>query len=214
MHDYKCSSETHKICENSALCLLCDGERLFKNKALEQKAKREAKAQKEAEKKQALLRTHQKEKKEGMGFEKRVAKAWNTNVKSGPSKSKSQPVSKPRIQVDSGEARRQPNSGAMWHSKGDIKLAHALMECKERGSTNSKGEKQITIPKEWLDKMELEAFQEARDYWYLPFAFKGTDDIYLVKPFNHEMQIINDLRQAREYIEELEAKIKELEGED
>lgn len=200
---YKCSEEMHKVCTSNALCHLCDGKRLFKDPVAERKAKEEAKRQKQENKKQALLRTYEKEKKEGMGFEKRVAKKWNQNV--GRSPSKGTPSGKPRIQVD--EARRQPNSGAMWHSKGDIKLHHALMECKERGTTNAKGEKQITIPKEWLDKMEHEALQEARDYWYLPFAYKGSDDIYLVKPFDHEMQIVDELRQARLRIEELEAQL-------
>lgn len=207
--NYKCTSEMHRVCTNNALCHLCDGERLFKDPVAERKAKEEAKKQKQQEKKQAAFKTHQKEKKEGMGFEKRVAKAWNQTV--GTNRTRQPAASRPRIQVG-GEAQRQPNSGAMWHSKGDIKLHHALMECKERGTTNSKGEKQITIPKEWLDKMVKEAFQEGREYWYLPFAYKGSDDIYLVKPFDHEMQIINDLRQAREEIERLQERINELEG--
>lgn len=210
MGNYNCTSEMHRVCVNNALCHLCDGERLFKDPVAERKAKEEAKREKQQAKKQELLRTHSKEKKEGMGFEKRVAKQWNQTVGRSTTQKSTTGFTKPRIQVE--EAKRQPNSGAMWHSKGDIKLSHALMECKERGTTNARGEKQITIPKEWLDKMEKEAFQEARDFWYLPFGYKGSDDIYLIKPYDHEMQIINDLREARERIEELEARLKELEG--
>lgn len=227
MGNYNCTSEMHRVCVNNALCHLCDGERLFKDPVAERKAKEEAKRQKKADAKTAPLRTFQKEKKEGMGFEKRVQKAWNQTV--GRAGSNSKPPSKPRIgqEFDDakpssqpsrsvgrgktnptlGEARRQPNSGATWKAKGDIKLEHALMECKERGTLNGRGEKQIAIQKEWLDKMEVEAFKEARDYWYLPFAFKGSDDIYIVKPYDHEMQLIYELRAARERIEELEAQL-------
>lgn len=207
MASYKCSEEMHRRCIKNALCHLCDGVRLFKDPVAERKEKEKAKQEREQAKRNELLRTHQKEKKEGMGFEKRVAKQWNSNVKSG-SKQKPAKTSHPRLYVEPVEAKRQPNSGAMWHSKGDIKLSHALMECKERGTTNARGEKQITIPKEWLDKMEKEAFQESREYWYLPFGYKGSDDIYLVKPFDHEMQIINELRAAREEIERLEGLLK------
>ena len=109
------------------------------------------------------------------------------------------------------EAQRQFNSGAFWHSKGDIKLEHALMECKERGTTNARGEKQITIPKLWLEKQEKEAFQENRPYWYIPFGYKNDPSIYLVKPYDHEIEMIYEMRQSREEIERLQARVKELE---
>jgi hypothetical protein len=221
MAHYSCTSEMHRVCVNNALCHLCDGKRLFKDPKADRKAKEEAKQEKKAEQKSALLRTYSKEKKEGMGFEKRVQKEWNQTMgrpSSGDTSPNGKKVGqgKPRIDVGSvpngrgkpnpalGEARRQPNSGATWKAKGDIKLYHALMECKERGTLTAKGEKQIAIMKEWLDKMVIEAYKEARDYWYLPFGFKGSDDIYIVKPFDHEMQLIYELRVARERIEELE----------
>ena len=102
------------------------------------------------------------------------------------------------------EARQQSNSGAMWYAKGDIILDHALMECKERGSVNARGEKTITIPKAWLEKQEVEAYQEKRDYWYLPFGYKNSEDIYLIKPFDHEMELIAEIRSLRKKIDELE----------
>jgi hypothetical protein len=205
----------HSVCSNNAICHLCDGKRLFKDPVAERKAKQDARDQKVKEQKNALLRTYSKEKKEGMGFEKRVQKKWNQKLGGSTSK----PVAKPRIDVTPAqknktarpynEAKRQPNSGATWAAKGDIKLEHALMECKERGTMTSKGEKQIAIMKDWLDKMVIEAFKEGRDYWYLPFGFKGDDDIYLVKPYDHEMHLIYELRQAHERIAELEEMIKE-----
>lgn len=237
MKRYKCNEEMHSRCSNNALCHLCDGIALFKDpKAEFQEKMRVREENKEAEK-HAIVKSYKKEKKEGMGFEKRVAGAWNSKF---GDKKKKKPVAKPRISVDfddepeeveedegvvapdflgvtpkpvkkyeKPEAQRQVNSGAMWHSKGDIKLHHALMECKERGSTNSRGEKTISIPKAWLEKQELEAFQEQRPYWYLPFGYKNDEAIYLIKPYDHELELVFELRQAREEIERLQ---KELEG--
>lgn len=234
---YKCTTEIHNKCENNALCHLCDGESLYKNTS---EVKKQKWAQRELNKqaeKDALLKVHKKEKKEGMGFEKRVASQWNN--KFGGKKKK---VAKPRLdtlieeeeeiledestsiptfigttrpaakppKVPRPEAQRQFNSGAFWHSKGDIKLEHALLECKERGTTNSRGEKQITIPKLWIEKQEKEAFQEQRPYWYIPFGYKGDDGVYLVKSFDHEIEMIYEMRKAREEIEKLQKELEEV----
>lgn len=98
----------------------------------------------------------------------------------------------------SNEAQRQINSGALWFSKGDVTLDHALMEVKERGTKNARGEKTISIPKLWLEKQEDEATQEGKLFWYLPFAYKNDDRIYLVKPYEHEIQMVQDLRLLEE----------------
>lgn len=260
LKDYKCSYETHKKCENNAICHLCDGSSLYKNTSEIQAAKRAQKeANKEAEK-NALLKTHKEEKKEGMAFEKRVAQKWNQHMNKSQKVTdnglktfdKKKKVGKPRIDLSSimesnaneehqekveevfttklagyqptvknftpppkpsiqpVEAKRQINSGALWHSKGDIKLDHALMECKERGTVTARGAKTISIPKEWLDKQEKEAFQEQREYWYLPFGYKGDESIYLIKPYDHELEIIYELRQARETIEKLQEEIRKI----
>lgn len=240
MTKYKCSEEMHNRCENSAICHLCDGVALYKNTPELKKAKREQKELNKQVEKSALVKNYKKEKKEGMGFEKRVASQWNQKFGSTTKKK----VAKPRLDMladepgeeaidtaqdayvptflgtrppvrkttsaPKNEAKRQANSGAMWHSKGDIKLEHALMECKERGTTNARGEKQITIPKLWIEKQEKEAFQEQRPYWYIPFGYKGDDGVYLVKSYEHEMEMIYELRKAREEIERLSETIKEL----
>lgn len=111
------------------------------------------------------------------------------------------------------EATRQVNSGAMWHSKGDIKLEHALMEVKERGTVNGRGEKTISIPKEWLVKQEAEAFQEQKLFWYLPFAYKNDDQVYLIKPYEHEIQLIQDIRSLEEENERLRNQLNQLQKE-
>lgn len=220
MNDYLCSHEMHSRCANSALCHLCDGVRLFKDPVAEKAEKMRIREQKLRDKKTASFKTHDKEKKEGMGFEKKVAKQWNERMGSKAKK----PVAKPRFEVPSDkedylplptkpeapvkferqEAKRQPNSGAGWYAKGDIKLDHALMECKERGTVNARGEKQITIPRLWITKQEEEAFQEQRPYWYIPFGYKGDEEVYLIKSYNHEMELIFELRRAQEEIERLQ----------
>ena len=95
------------------------------------------------------------------------------------------------------EAKRQPNSGAMWYAKGDISFEHALMEVKERGTKNGRGEKTISIPKEWLDKQAEEAFLESKEFWYLAFAYKGDSDVYLIKPYDQEIELISELRKLQ-----------------
>jgi hypothetical protein len=242
MAKYKCSEDMHQRCTNNALCHLCDGETLFKDPVAERNEKlRVREENKEAEKK-APLKKYKQEKKEGMAFEKRVASQWNNKFSGGTKKKKPakprldmlldddreekvdvpdaplyqastiQPVQRKQA-APKVEAKRQANSGAMWHAKGDIKLEHALMECKERGTVNARGEKQITIPKLWIEKQEKEAFQEQRPFWYIPFGYKGDDGVYLVKSYNHEMEMIFELRKAREEIEKLQKELEALKNE-
>lgn len=101
------------------------------------------------------------------------------------------------------EAKRQPNSGAMWFAKGDIITSHALMEVKERGTVNGRGEKTITIPKEWLEKQEKEAFMENKPFWYVPFAYKNSEEIYVIKSFDHEIEMVKHIRELEKELEEL-----------
>lgn len=107
------------------------------------------------------------------------------------------------------EAKRQPNSGAMWFAKGDITLDHALMEVKERGTLNARGEKTISVPKEWLTKQADEAFQEGRNFWYLAFAYKNDEDIYLIKSYDQEIEMVKELRRLQEENEQLKKKLEE-----
>lgn len=116
---------------------------------------------------------------------------------------------KPKEEED--EAKRQPNSGAMWYAKGDISLEHALVEVKERGTVNSRGEKTISIPKLWLDKQAEEAFIEGKEFWYLAFAYKGSDDVYVIKPYDDEIEMvayIRKLQQENELLREINARFE------
>lgn len=108
------------------------------------------------------------------------------------------------------DAKQQKNSGAMWYAKGDIITMDYLMECKERGTVNARGEKTISIPKAWLDKQEQEAFQENRHFWLLPFRYKNDETIYVVKTLDQEIEMYQELIRLREEIQSLKSNVVEL----
>ncbi|SFJ63709.1 hypothetical protein SAMN02799624_05297 [Paenibacillus sp. UNC496MF] len=97
-------------------------------------------------------------------------------------------------------ARRQIASGAKHWALGDMiteeALTAALAEFKERGSLSAKGEKQITIKREWLEKLADEARQMKREFHFLPFAFSGDTKDYVVMEYDRLLayiQIIQSL---------------------
>lgn len=254
LNDYKCSQEIHAVCNNSALCHLCDGSRLYKNKAEEHARKMKQREQNKLNEKHAAFRTYKDEKKEGMAFENAVTNRWNAAFKQSKKETglfkqsdKKIKIQKPRIgAIDESDntprqervfddtimkqpsvslsslgattpknnkpivdARRQVNSGALWYAKGDVKTQEYLMECKERGTVNASGEKTISIPKSWLVKQEEEAFQENRPFWLLPFRYKNDNAIYLVKSFDQEIEMYQEIRRLRDKISELTSEFKE-----
>jgi len=189
----KCNEEMHSICLNNALCYLCDGQRLYKRpKWMEAKEKQEKRRAQGIKKKP----------KEGMSFEKRVQKTYNKRLSQNMPQSNNTRTG----------ARRRPNSGAIWCMPGDIVTEKELLECKERGSKTSKGKKTITIQKQQLEKIKLEAYQEKKDIWYYVFGFKECDDIYLVKDFEDELRMIQQIRMLKERILELEQQLEEEES--
>lgn len=54
-------------------------------------------------------------------------------------------------------AKTTPNSGAPWHSKGDLKNDTQLIEVK------STDKNQMTVHKEWLEKIRTEAIKIGRE---------------------------------------------------
>ena len=134
--------------------------------------------------KKPLKRVGPKKKKEGMDFEKRVTKKWN--------------------QANNNEARRRPNSGAIGNLPGDIATPQDLMECKERGSTTSKGEKNFTIELNWILKVQGEVASCGKSNWYIPFCFKNHDEIFLIKSFDHELELLQTIEQLQQRIKDLE----------
>jgi hypothetical protein len=137
-----------------------------------------------------------KERKEGMAFEKRGTKQYNQAVAAARA-----------------VARRQIASGALHFALGDMiteeELTAALAEFKERGSVDAKGNKQITIKKEWLDKLADEAREMGRDYYFLPFSFKGGDKDYVVLEYNILLSYIQTIQTLAEQVRLLQ---KQLEG--
>ena len=176
--DYKCTYEMYSICENNSKCYLCDGERLYK------RPKWMTLKEKELERKKSHA---SRKKKEGMSFEKKVAKKYNKAVS-------------PKKDI----ARRRPNSGAIWSMPGDIVTERELIECKERGTTTSKGERTISIPESHLNKIKEEAYLAKRNVWYYIFGYKGSDNIYLVKDYEDELRMIQQIEILKDRIKELE----------
>ncbi|UYX56037.1 hypothetical protein M3Y14_34210 (plasmid) [Bacillus thuringiensis] len=124
---------------------------------------------------------NKKEIKEGMVFEQRGTKKYNHAVKEAKD-----------------IARRQLASGALHFALGDMiteeALTAALAEFKERGTTDSRGAKQITIKKEWLTKLKEEARQMGRDYYFLPFTFKGSTDDYVAMEYDMLLRYIQTIQ--------------------
>lgn len=73
------------------------------------------------------------------------------------------------------EARRQMASGSMWMAKGDVVSEIFLIEAK----TKSKPSKSFSIKREWLDKIEEEAFLAGK-LPALAFSFGDNVDYFVV----------------------------------
>lgn len=128
---------------------------------------------------------NKKEVKEGMAFEQRGTKKYNHAVKEAKD-----------------IARRQLASGALHFALGDMiteeELTAALAEFKERGSVDSKGAKQITIKKEWLTKLQEESRQMGREYYFLPFTFKGSTEDYVAMEYDMLLRYIQTIQMLLE----------------
>lgn len=98
----------------------------------------------------------------GSAFEKKVIKKHNTAL-----------------------AKATINSGTFWMDKGDIKTEDFLIEAKDRGSL-----KQITIHKNWIEKINDEALMIDK-IPLLTFQFKQDEKIYAIMNYDDLMFIIN-----------------------
>lgn len=143
---------------------------------------------------------NKKEIKEGMAFEQRGTKRYNQQVKQAKD-----------------IARRQVASGALHFALGDMiteeELTASLAEFKERGSTDARGAKSITIKKEWLDKLKEEARQMNRNYYFLPFTFKGSDTDYVAMDYDILLSYIQTIQALHEHNQLLQQQINHLGGE-
>lgn len=107
-----------------------------------------------------------------------------------------------------GPARRQPNSGALWGRPGDIVTPDLLVECKERG-TKIRGEKSYTITREQLEKTAEEAILAAKPDWFLVFGFRNDPKMYVIRDFDSELRLLEEVRDLREQLIQLQTKDQE-----
>ncbi|MCX7610318.1 MAG: hypothetical protein N2043_01865 [Ignavibacterium sp.] len=108
------------------------------------------------------------------------------------------------------DARRQIASGAIEGLKGDITDPVVLAECKEYEVKTSKGEKNITIKKEWLDKIFYEAKQVGK-YPALFYRYKNEKQVYIIQPEEVWLNMLHEiklLRHEREYLKQENALLK------
>lgn len=184
----KCSTEKFNICIHNNMCFRCVNESLYKEpKWMEQAKKKKNKVQ--------------KQKKQGLDFEKQVEKKYNQYIKS-----KKKNFSKNKIEPKA--AKQQVGSGSLWFAPSDVITENELIECKERGTTTSKGNLTISIQKKWLDKVKHEAALANKKQWYLSFKYKDSNDIYIIKDFEDELAQIQLINQLQEKILELESQVK------
>lgn len=70
------------------------------------------------------------------------------------------------------------NSGATAKEKGDEQISgiiHVMEELKTQEPERGKGCKSFAIKRHWLNKLNVEAKKENKEFWYLKFAFNEDD---------------------------------------
>lgn len=103
-----------------------------------------------------------------------------------------------------------PNSGA-GKVKGDEEIrgiVNIMEECKTKTAIQARGKNQFTIKKEWLTKLEREAREANKEFWYLKFSFhESEDDIYCVINADMLMSIIQTIVSDRKKVNMAQQKI-------
>lgn len=135
-----------------------------------------------------------KQKKQGIDFENRGTQKYNNAVRAGRD-----------------AARRQIASGALSFALGDMiteeELTASIAEFKERGSRTSRGAKQITIQKKWLDDLKEEAKVMNKEYYYLPFSFKDSDTDYVAMEYNILLSYVQTIQALIESNKDLKERL-------
>ena len=70
----------------------------------------------------------------------------------------------------------QISSGSSLFLKGDVVLDNCLIECK----TSTTEKKSFSIKKEWLDKIDEQAFAMKKKYPILAFDFGDNENYYIL----------------------------------
>lgn len=118
-----------------------------------------------------------------------------------------------RIEYNKHMAQRMPLSGGIDGFEGDIRTSLTLIECKE-ATIKEGGKKQITIKKEWHDRIEKEARNNNR-IPFLVYGFKeeeqkapSLDDIYFSTKYTYLLELLHIMKDMEERIEALEKELK------
>ena len=56
------------------------------------------------------------------------------------------------------------------------------------------------------------SFPRGREFWYLAFAYKNDDEVYIIKTLDHEIELMKELRKLTEENALLQEKLKEQES--
>ena len=77
------------------------------------------------------------------------------------------------------DGRRTPNSGATLFTKGDVVTKTFCIECK----TQMDEKKSFSVKRDWINKLEEEAFASGKPNWAIAFNFGGenqSENYYIV----------------------------------
>lgn len=91
------------------------------------------------------------------------------------SKQQEKRITKTLSQIQS-NVRRQKASGSMWYQKSDVVSEEFQIEAKTRASPA----RQIIVKKEWMEKIEEEAFQSGKTP-VLAISFGDNQDYFVLK---------------------------------
>lgn len=79
----------------------------------------------------------------------------------------------------------QPNSGGTRFGGGDVHTRKMLIEAK----TPMKEQSSFSIKKEWIAKVDQQAFEQRKDTWSLAFCFEpGRENYYVIS--EHLMKLL------------------------
>lgn len=130
-------------------------------------------------------------KKKQSGIQKNYNK--QSNRMGAVSETKVQKVNQTTIDTAT-SSRLTANSGAGFGSgteKGDAWITGLIeisQEVKTQLPDRAKGCKSFTIQKEWLDKLDYESRKANKEFWWLVFSFKETDNQMYVVADNQVFQ--------------------------
>ncbi|ATO48536.1 hypothetical protein P4V86_03230 [Brevibacillus laterosporus] len=95
------------------------------------------------------------------------------------------------LQMIKQEAKRVMASGALWFAKSDVVTPLFQIEAK----TKARNSKSITLKKEWMEKIEQEAFDN-RKIPALVFSFGDSTDYFVLrdKDFYAMVEELSELR--------------------